>query len=156
MSIKVIDSDVLEGISAAARQAPRLRMNHNLHQSDLSACHRLFNAMEPGSYIRPHRHLAPEKDETFVILRGSLGVISFDEAGAVTGSVLLRAGEKVAVDIPHGEYHTALSLESGTVFFEAKAGPYLPLSAREKALFAPEEGSPEAPPYLDRLKELFR
>ena len=154
--MKVIGQEDLDAVTTAARTAPRLRKNHNLHPDDAAACHRLFNAIEPGSYIRPHRHLDPAKDETFVLVRGSLGVLTFDDAGAVTGSVLLSArGENLAVDLPHGVYHTALALESGTIFFEAKAGPYLPLSAEEKAGFAPEEGTPEADRYLERLAALF-
>jgi len=156
MELQVVDRELLDAVSAAARTAPRLRKNHNLHQSDASACHRLLNAVEPGSYIRPHRHLDPEKDESLILLRGSLGVITFDAQGKVTASLLLRAGgDRVAVDIRHGVYHTALALESGTIFFEAKAGPYLPSSHEEKADFAPEEGSPEAVSYLERLAALF-
>jgi len=153
--LNIVGKSTLDGVSEAARQSPRLRKNYNLHASDQSACHRLFNAIEPGSYIRPHRHLHPEKGETFLLVRGALGVVSFDEGGTVTGSVLLEAGETVAVDIPSGVYHTAVSLKSGTVFFEAKAGPYLPLLAEEKAPFAPEEGSPEAARYLGQLEGLF-
>jgi len=156
MELQVVDRELLDAVSAAARTAPRLRKNHNLHQSDASTCHRLLNAIEPGSYIRPHRHLDPEKDESFILLRGSLGVITFDAQGKVTASVLLRAGgDRVVADIRHGVYHTALALETGTIFFEAKAGPYLPLAPEEKADFAPEEGSSEAASYLERLAELF-
>ena len=155
--LQAIGRSTLDGVSEAARQSPRLRKNYNLHPSDQSACHRLFNAIEPGSYIRPHRHLHPDKDETFVLLRGSLGVLSFDDSGAVTGSVLLdESREAVAVDIPHGAYHTAVSLAAGTIFFEAKAGPYLPLAEKEKADFAPEEGSTDAAAYLQHLEGLFR
>ena len=154
--MQIVDRELLDAISAAARTAPRLRKNHNLHQSDTSACHRLLNGIEPGSYIRPHRHLDPEKDESFILLRGSLGVLTFDAEGKVTGSVLLSVKEeRVVADVPHGVYHSALALESGTIFFEAKAGPYLPLSAGEKADFAPEEGSPEVASYLERLAALF-
>jgi len=154
--LQIVDRELLDALSAAARTAPRLRKNHNLHQSDASACHRLLNAVEPGSYIRPHRHLDPEKDESFVLLRGCLGVLTFDAAGEVTGSVLLQAGgARIVADIRHGVYHAALALESGTVFFEAKAGPYLPLSEEEKAGFAPEEGSPEATRYLEGLAARF-
>lgn len=154
--LQIVDRELLDALSAAARSAPRLRKNHNLHQSDASACHRLLNAVEPGSYIRPHRHLDPEKDESFVLLRGSLGVVTFDAAGELTGSVLLQAGgDRVVADIRHGVYHTALALEGGTVFFEAKAGPYLPLAEEEKAGFAPEEGSPEVARYLERLAAHF-
>jgi hypothetical protein len=59
------------------------------------------------------------------------------------------------VDIPHAEFHTVISLESGTVFFEAKAGPYQPLSEAEKAGWAPEENSPEASRYISGLTALF-
>jgi cupin fold WbuC family metalloprotein len=154
--MKIIDNAVLDAVSAAAQQSPRLRMNHNLHPSDSSACHRFFNAIEPGSYIRPHCHQDPEKDETLVMIRGSLGIVRFDASGTVTASFRLAAsGDKVAVDIPSGVYHSAVSLESGTIFLEVKAGPYLPLSAEEKAPFAPEEGSPEVAAYLEQLRGLF-
>jgi len=154
--MQVVDRALLDQVSAQARTAPRLRKNHNLHKSDESCCHRLLNAIEPGTYIRPHRHLATEKDETFVCLRGRIGVVTFDEAGAVQETVLLEAGgDKLAADVPHGTYHTAVSLEPGTIFFEAKAGPYLPLSPEEQGEFAPEEGSAAAAGYLERLTALF-
>jgi cupin fold WbuC family metalloprotein len=59
--MRVVGADALQEISESARQSPRLRKNYNLHDSDASACHRLFNGIEPGSYIRPHRHLHDDK-----------------------------------------------------------------------------------------------
>lgn len=154
--MRIIDQTLLERISAEARENPRLRKNFNLHPSDDFCCHRLFNAMEPGSYIRPHRHLDPLKDESIVVVRGRMGVISFDEKGEVIGgSILTAGGGNVAVDIPHGGFHTFISLESGTVFFESKAGPYHPLSEEEKARWSPAEGSPEAASYLEKLARLL-
>lgn len=153
--VTLVGEKELERLCETARTTPRLRKNLNLHTSETSACQRLFNAVEPDSYIQPHRHLEPEKDETLVLVRGRLGLVTFDDTGAVTGSALLDR-ETVAVDIPHGLYHTALALESGTVFFEAKAGPYRPLTENEKAGFAPGEGEPGAPLYLERLRGLFK
>ncbi len=155
--MRIIDQKLLDELSAQARQSLRLRKNFNLHPADDFCCHRLFNALEPGTYIRPHRHLDPVKDETFVIVRGRLGVIAFDDDGHVTGMALLSpGGEAVATDVPHGGFHTAVSLDPGTIFFEAKAGPYLPFTEREKAPWAPEEGAPEAAGYLEHLKGPFR
>ncbi|MCM0081312.1 WbuC family cupin fold metalloprotein [Geomonas sp. Red32] len=153
--MKAIEASVLDAVAEEARRSPRLRKNHNLHGSDQSACHRLFNAIEPDSYIRPHRHLNPDKDETFVLIRGKLGVVSFDREGKVTGTALLEPAGAVAADIPHGEFHGAVSLAPGTIFFEAKAGPYLPLSPEEVGTFAPAEGTPEAAAYLEALRALF-
>lgn len=152
----IIDRKLLDRLSTQAGENPRLRKNWNIHESDDFCCHRLLNAIEPGSYIRPHRHLDPTKNETFLIVRGRLGVILFDEAGLVAKKILLAAdGDTLAVDIPHGIFHTAVSLTTGTIFFEAKAGPYLPLADGEKAGWAPEDGTPDAASYLAGLAALF-
>ena len=152
----IIDRKLLDRLSTQAGENPRLRKNWNIHESDDFCCHRLLNAIEPGSYIRPHRHLDPTKNETFMIVGGRLGVILFDEAGLVAKKILLAAdGDTLAVDIPHGIFHTAVSLATGTIFFEAKAGPYLPLADGEKAVWAPEDGTPDVAPYLAGLAALF-
>ncbi len=154
--MKIVDRRLLDQLSSQARENPRLRKNWNIHPRDDFCCHRLLNAIEPGSYIRPHRHLDPTKDETFMIVRGRLGVILFDEAGLVAKKILLAAdGDTLAVDIPHGIFHGAVSLAPGTIFFEAKAGPYLPLADGEKAVWAPEDGAEEVAPYLSDLAALF-
>uniref|UniRef100_A0A831XFJ8 Cupin fold metalloprotein, WbuC family n=1 Tax=Geobacter metallireducens TaxID=28232 RepID=A0A831XFJ8_GEOME len=153
----VVDTALLDRLSDEARRTPRLRKNLNFHPADDYPCHRFLNAVEPGTYIRPHRHLDPAKDESLAVLRGKVGIITFDERGMVTAAVLLEPGGAARVaDIPHGEYHAAVSLETGTVFLEAKGGPYLPLTDQETAPWAPAEGEPAAAPYLAALEELFR
>lgn len=154
--MRIIDQDLLDRISTEARENPRQRRSFNLHPGDDSCCHRLLNAMEPGSYIRPHRHLDPAKDESIVMLRGRIGALVFDEAGNVLNHVIIgAAGQAVAVDFPHALFHTVVSLESGSVFFESKAGPYLALTEEEKGGWAPAEGTPEAAEYLTHLKLLL-
>jgi len=154
--MKIVTPELLHQLTESARTSPRLRMNHNLHSSDESRCHRLLNAMEPASYIRPHRHLDPEKDEAFILISGRIGVILFSDTGEVTEAVTLsRQGGILAADIPNGVFHTAVSLEPGTVFFEAKAGPYRPLSPAETAVWAPPEGDGGASQYLGQLRTLL-
>jgi cupin fold WbuC family metalloprotein len=154
--MKIVTTELLRQVTEGARTSPRLRKNHNLHPRDDSRCHRLLNAIEPGSYIPPHRHLDPEKDEAFILMSGRLGIITFTDAGEVDQTALLsREGGNLAADIPHGVYHTAVSLEPGTVFYEAKAGPYRPLIDGERAPWAPPEGDAGATAYLERLRMLF-
>jgi cupin fold WbuC family metalloprotein len=154
--MKIINRQLLDEITAAAQGNTRHRKNWNIHPNDGFPAHRLLNAMEPESYIRPHRHLDPLKDETFMIVRGKLGILIFDDTGTVKEKVLLDAeGEIIGADIPSGQFHAAVSLENGTIFFEAKAGPYVPLQENEKALWAPEEGSAGAGGYLAEMKAGF-
>ena len=152
----VIDNRLLDETSEAARTSPRRRKNHNFHVSEEQIVNRLLNAVEPGSYIQPHRHLDPNKDETFIVVRGRFGLVLFDEAGNVVHSAILAASaDAVGANIPHGTYHTLVSLQPGSVFFEAKAGPYVPISDAERAPWAPGEGEPGAMEYLARLEQLF-
>ncbi|MBZ0143608.1 MAG: cupin fold metalloprotein, WbuC family [Rhodocyclales bacterium] len=150
-----IDSAMLDALGAEAKQSLRLRKNRNFHAHESAASHRLLNALEPGSYLQPHRHLDATKDESILILRGVLGAVFFDESGAVTDTALLSpGGATVGLNIPSGTYHTVFALEAGTVIFEAKAGPYAPLVAAEKAPWAPAEGAVEAKDYMERLSRL--
>jgi cupin fold WbuC family metalloprotein len=168
--IKLIDTALFDEVSAEARTAPRGRKNRNFHPRDDYPGHRLLNAIEPGSYIAPHRHLDPHKDETMVVLRGMLGLVVFDDAGRVSQVQKVGAGGTasavsaantgtphgvVGIDIPHGTWHTVFALEPGTVFLEAKSGPYLPLAEAERAPWAPAENAADAPAYLAGLVQLF-
>jgi cupin fold WbuC family metalloprotein len=92
-----------------------------------------------------------------VMVRGRMGVLVFDDAGNLLNQVVVGAAcAVVAVDIPHGQFHTVVSLESGTVFFESKAGPYLALTEEEKGGWAPAEGTTEAAEYLTQLKRILK
>jgi cupin fold WbuC family metalloprotein len=162
--IRLIDAALLDEVIAEARTSPRGRKNRNFHATDSQPAHRLLNAIEPGSYVAPHRHRHPDKGETMLVLRGTLGLVTFDDAGAVVNAVKVshgvtggnpRGSAPIGVDIPHDTWHTVFALESGTVFFEAKAGPYVPLAADEKAAWAPAEGDPAAAACLARWVQLL-
>jgi cupin fold WbuC family metalloprotein len=139
-----LDRIALHSLSEEAVASPRLRMNRNLHAME-DPVHRLFNAIEPGSYIRPHRHLHPPKTETMVAVAGRLGFLSFRDDGSVEETVLLdAAGDVFGVDVPAGVWHSFVSLAPGTVAFEAKAGPYVPAGEGDAAPWAPRESDPAA------------
>jgi len=158
-----IDNALLDTLCADAAASPRRRKNHNLHTSDNAPAHRLLNAVQPDSYIAPHRHLDPTKDETFVVLRGLMGLIIFDDAGNIKESLKVGVGDTansaeniaLGVDIPAGTWHTSFALVPDTVILEAKAGPYHPLTEAEHAPWAPAENTPEAAARLASWHALF-
>jgi len=154
--VKIVTKQMLDELNVAAAAAPRRRKNLNVHYSELSPCNRLYNAGEPDTYIQPHCHADPAKDETMLMIRGVMGVVFFDAHGNVTQTARLEAGgANVAVTIPAGQFHTSVMLAPGSMIFEAKAGPYAALLPHEKGTWAPAEGTPEAPAFLAKLKKLF-
>lgn len=71
-----------------------------------------------------HRH--PTKDETFIVLKGRVKVSTFNDDGEVLESVVLCQEDGMyGVDIPKNVWHTLESLESGSVIFECKEGPFV-------------------------------
>ena len=66
----IIDEKLLNQVSGEAKASQRLRMNYNFHQSLDDKCHRMLNAIEPGTDIPIHRH--PSKDESFVEDQGTV------------------------------------------------------------------------------------
>jgi cupin fold WbuC family metalloprotein len=148
--IKITD-DFLDKASEKARKSARLRVNYNFHQLE-DPVNRMLNALEPGTYIQPHKHENPDKFEVFLALRGKFAVIIFDEAGNITDySVLEPATGNYGVEIPPKTYHTLIALESGSVAYEIKEGPYQPAGAKNFAPWAPGENDKDAKTYLQAL-----
>ena len=121
----IIDTQLLDRLTAQAKASPRLRMNFNFHKSLDEKCHRFLNALEPGTVMAVHHH--PTKDETFVVLRGKVAVRIYNDDGTLRERVVLGPGEgRFGLNVPKGVWHTLDCLETGTVLFESKEGPFVP------------------------------
>lgn len=145
--MKLFDELFLADLVSQAKASPRKRANQNIHATLDDTVQRLFIAMEPGSYVQPHSHLTPEKWEFFMVVRGRLLVLLFDDAGRVTQREIVTPTEAVGFEIPAGVWHSVLALQSGSVFMEVKKGPYSPLPDKDFAKWAPKEGALECPDY---------
>jgi len=151
-----LNRELLEGAIAASHSSPRRRVIQPLHRRESATLQRMFNAVQPGSYIPPHRHLDPPKAESWIVLRGALAFFTFDDQGAIGECLEIRAGgELFGVDLEPGVYHTFFALEPDTVVYEVKDGPYSPDSDKAFPDWAPREGTPEAGAYLARLGREF-
>ena len=121
-----ITRELLDSLTAQAKESPRLRMNLDLRNSSADTSQRMLNAIEPGSIVPVHRHRSTS--ETVVCLRGSLVEEFFSDSGEVVERFEVAAdGECCALNIPAGVWHTLRSLESGTVILEVKDGAYVPI-----------------------------
>ncbi len=152
--MKIIDEKLLRDMARRAALSPRQRAHHNLHPNLDDAIQRLCIHARRASYFRPHRHPQPGRWELFSALKGSAAVLTFDESGTVVGRVEISGeGPVHIIEIPPGAWHTLSILEEETVLLEVKPGPYLPLSDKDFAAWAPEEGSSSAPATAAKLHQ---
>lgn len=158
-AVAFIDRDLVQRKAYDARRSLRKRDIHVFHGGDDDPLQRMLNAIQPGSYIRPHRHLDPPKSESLILLQGVLGYMSFDDEGTLDEEsfLLLDADRGVyGCDIRPGVWHTIFALVPDTVIFEVKPGPYSPANDKDFAPWAPQEYSPEAAAFLARIEDGFR
>lgn len=139
--MKCIDNTALAWLAGEALASPRRRANFNLHPQLDDPIQRLAIAMEPATYVRPHRH--PHTWELLYPLAGRFVVLYFDEAGTVTARRVLGEETKV-IETPAGGWHAVLSLDTGGVIFEVKHGPYQPIEAADYAPWSPPADSADA------------
>ena len=126
----VIGEEILDSLTAQAKASPRLRMNLDLRNSMSDASQRMLNALEPGTVMPIHRHHG--SSETVVVLRGRIRWIFYDDNGIKTERVVLDAnGDVRMLNVEKDRWHSLECLESGSVLYESKNGPYHPLEEDE-------------------------
>ncbi|MDB4990188.1 MAG: hypothetical protein JWN04_5366 [Myxococcaceae bacterium] len=151
--VVLLTKQLLSEALAASRQSDRKRMILPFHKTAEDPLHRMFNAMQPGTYVQPHRHLAPAKSEVFLVLCGALDFVVFDEHGEIQLVRRLAAGsETFGIDLSPGIFHSFLVREPDSVIYEVKPGPYTAIDDKDFAPWAPAEGAPGVDAYRTSLE----
>ena len=124
--MKIIDKSLLDTVTSGVKESNRLRMNYNFHDSLDAPCQRLLNALEPETIVPIHRH--QHTSETYILLRGKLRMMFYnDDKEIIEETVLSSESTNYGIHIPAGVWHAMEVLTSGTVIFETKDGPYMPV-----------------------------
>jgi cupin fold WbuC family metalloprotein len=157
-ALRRLDQALFDAVAAGALNSPRLRLNHNLHGAP-DLVQRFLNVLQPGTYVRPHRHLRPnpgEGFECFVVLQGAIGLVLLDDLGTVWHTERLEAGGDVrGIELQEGHFHTLVALTPAAVMVEIKQGPYVPAADKDFLAQFPAEGTPEAQAQERAWRSLF-
>lgn len=151
--LRPIDADILDNLTAAAAVTARRRKNYNYHQPE-DHVQRMLNALEPDSYVRPHKHELPDKVEAFLCLRGQVALIAFNEDGGIASICRMASGGPCfGGEVPPRTWHAIVALQPDSVVYEVKDGPYDPATDKQFAPWAPAEGAADVQNYLEHLRK---
>lgn len=153
----IIDNTLLDKVTRQAEENPRRRMNYNFHQTLDAPINRLLNALMPDTYLPPHRHSGPQKEEIFFVLRGSVLLLHFDDEGNVILAKEINPKKGVyGMEYDARIWHSLIVLEPDTVVYEVKEGPYVALKPEDFGPWAPSADDPEkAKEYNKMLLEKY-
>ncbi|MBI9038027.1 MAG: WbuC family cupin fold metalloprotein [Bacteroidales bacterium] len=152
-----INEELIEITSAKAKATKRLRMNYNFHKNPSATLQRMLNAIEPGTYIQPHKHENPDKVEAFFVLRGKILVIEFDDEGNISDHIILDPKKgNFGAEIAPRVWHSIISLEKNSVAYEVKDGPYDAKIDKHFATWAPAEDDPQSLIYIQGILEKLK
>ncbi|WP_234573357.1 WbuC family cupin fold metalloprotein [Rhodohalobacter sp. 614A] len=142
---------IKEGIQAS-RESDRKRIILPIHRKQDAEVQRMINFLQPGTYIRPHKHPLAHASESLILINGSIRFFTFDENGTVLSKNEISSKPVPGVlDIEPRVWHSFIVLEDDTILFECKKGPYNAQTDKTFAEWSPEEGSVEAQNWIESL-----
>lgn len=147
-----LSDEMIEAGLVASRESVRKRMILPIHRKQEAVVQRLVNFLQPGTYIRPHKHPLDHATETIILLKGSVRFFTFDDAGGVlTDQVVTSSPIPGVLDMEPNVWHSFLVLEEDTILFESKKGPYNAKTDKEFAEWSPSEGQQTVEKWMKKL-----
>lgn len=128
----VFSSDFFDWMMEQAVRNPRKRWNYNLHQSLQSPSQRLLYALDPATKFSIHRHR--NTSETYVLLRGSVDIVFYDEDGNIQNCLNLSSYGVLGGQVLQNQYHTLIVNEPSIIML-VKDGPYEPSQEQDVLSF---------------------
>ena len=151
--ISEIGQGELDTLRAAVKASTKRRARINTHPDGDDALHEMIIAIDPTSYIRPHKH--PGKSEAFHIIEGEVDIVVFTDTGEIDRIVPLGppgSGRSFYYRMSSAFFHTLIIRSDVLIVHEITNGPFRP-SATVFADFAPDDREPEkAAAYQGELR----
>ncbi len=148
-----VDRAMLDLVQAQAKKSPLKRSRICCHQSSQDSPQEMLICLEPGTYIRPHRHF--NRAESGLVLQGTADALFFDEGGQLTDAWpmgLLETGRRFFYRIQEPVFHCLVVTEGPFIFHEVSTGPHDPAES-EFASWSPDASlENEVGHYLTKLK----
>lgn len=156
--VQLLTRSLLSDLCREAGKTDRKRKNYNFHEHS-ERVQRFLNVLQPGTYVRPHRHLrmsGVNGFEFFLVLQGAIGIVILDEQGTVVRTERLEEnGEQKGIELAEGVFHTLVVLEPDSVILELKEGPYQPATDKDFLQQFPPEGHLDCGEWVRSWTALF-
>ena len=148
-----IDENFMDDLLREAKNNPRKRSHRTIHTDLNEPVQRLCIGVAKGTYVRPHYHASNNKWELLLVLKGTLGLVTFEYDGRIKERLTLSVGNMCGIEMDPETWHTIYPITDESVILEIKQGPYIPTEESDFASWAPEEGDQTVSNFLGWLEK---
>ncbi len=146
------DEQLFDHLIIESRISKRKRAHHIFKNDSEDHLQSIYVAMQPGTYIQPHKHESPDKREIFIAFKGRFLFLEFDEKGEITDHFVLDPKTNThSAEINSKIYHSLICLKPDSVGLDLKTGPFHPINDKDFAEWAPKEGDERCEEYLNDI-----
>jgi len=146
------DEKLFDELIRISRIAERKRAHHIFNKNPDDQLQSIYVAMQPGTYVQPHKHESPDKREIFIAFKGKFLFLEFDTQGEIIDHLILDPKTNTfSAEIDSKIYHTLICLEPDSVGLDLKTGPFHPINDKDFADWALKEGDKECDEYIDNI-----
>jgi cupin fold WbuC family metalloprotein len=141
-------------LKGQAQASPKRRARLCTHPGGEDRLHEMLILLDGATYVHPHRHGG--KSESFHIIEGEMDVFLFHDDGSVRDIIRMgdyRSGKAFFYRLMEDTYHMPVISGPYVLFHETTNGPFN-RGDTQLAPWAPEENTPAATTYLNKLKAL--
>jgi len=149
-----IDKDDVHKLISLAKKNDSKKIRLCFHDSIDSTVHEMLIVHSKSTYVKPHKHL--NKEETLMVLEGSLDYVVFNNMGEVREIISMgnyESGKSFHQIIPKQTYHMIIIKSEWLVFKEVTQGPF----NKESTFFAPwapdEKNTKKISAYIKKIKK---
>lgn len=149
---------LIRDLTNRAKTSSVKRELYLLHQLDKKTntskdpIQKLILAVEKGTYLIPHKHNL-SKTETTICIQGKVAVLIFDDRGRLREYCIIGPREDfLGTKTNTDNYHTSIALSNKSVIVEFTEGPYDANTHKQRAAWAPVEGSNEGKKWVKELE----
>jgi cupin fold WbuC family metalloprotein len=147
-----LSEEMIEHGLRESQKSDRKRIIMPIHREQDAEVQRMINFLQPGTYIRPHKHPLEHATESLVLIRGSIRFYTFNEDGTALTKIDIHSKPLPGViDIEPRVWHSFIVLEEDTILFECKKGPYDVETDKVFAEWSPEEETDDVEEWMNHF-----
>lgn len=154
MPYKLFDKKLFDSLKKEAYDSSRKRAHYNIHNSYDELVQKVLICLLSDTYIPPHYHKNSSQKELFIVLKGIIKIVLFNNDGTLKEVFLLGKDYDLSmIEIFPNTIHTVVCISKEAFILEIKQGPFLESDSKKFPYWSIPESDVKSKEFLEEMKK---